>query len=112
VGAYGIPGDPAGMRALAANLRAQSAVVAVGSTRVDRSVDAIDYQGPAATRFRGTIGMWQFASAGLRSELEHLAALLEHEAARVAALQEQARREHERREREAREQAAKAGSGR
>jgi len=100
MGAYGITGDPVGMRALAAFLRSQAAITVQGSTRVDRGLDAIDYQGPAATRLKGDLGSWQFMSAGMRSEYEHTAALLEHEAARVQALQEEARREAERRARQ------------
>jgi uncharacterized protein YukE len=111
VGAYGIAGDPAGMRALAAYLRTRAGGLGLLGSRIAGNVNGMIYQGPAASAFKGDIGQWQFAAGATRYRLEHLADLLTHEAARVEALQEEARREHERREREARER-AQARSGR
>lgn len=106
MGAYGIPGDPAGMRALAATVRAQVDGHGVLGSRIAANVGGMVFLGPAASTFKGDIGEWQFAGAGTRYRLERVAELLVREAASVEAQQAEARREAERREREERERTA------
>ena len=47
-----IPGDPAGMRALALGLRADAAAIAIVATDVDGRVASTEFVGPAADRMR------------------------------------------------------------
>ena len=96
MGLHGVPGDPAGMRALAGLLRGQAAVVAGAARGVEQAVKGIVFEGPAADRFRRELALWQFGPAAVTGELERLAALLERGAASVEAAQEEAARRAER----------------
>ncbi len=47
--------DPEAMRAVAARLRAQSERLAAGSQRIHARAGALDFEGPAASRFRDQV---------------------------------------------------------
>ena len=94
MGAYGIPGDPEGMRALARRLREEAAGMALLGARLDRTVDGMRYfAGPLARRVRGELGRWQLERMGYESGLVRMADRLVLEAARVEAEQREAERE-------------------
>ena len=88
-----IPGDPAGMRALAASLRTDATPIAVVATSLKAPLDAVEVVGPAADR-----------CVRLAERLADTAALLERSASEVEAAQ----RERERRLAEMREEALAA----
>lgn len=103
MGAYGIPGDPAGMRALAAYLRGQADFLGSVANSVVGPVRGMEFEGPAATAFRGRMGTLQFAIDADVSKLNDVAGRLLRAAAEVEAAQaEAARQERLREEAEAR----------
>jgi uncharacterized protein YukE len=110
VGAYGIPGDPAGMRALAQLVRAQAYAVDGVGRRVHGKLSPMVYSGPAASRCRANVNQWEQGRASVERALDELAFALEAEAARVEEEQRQARLEQERREQAERERAARGTS--
>lgn len=96
-------GDPEGMRAKAASLRAQADEVQAAAALLRQSMGSTDFSGPAAQRFRHAMAGWQQQTAGLSGQLHSLAdclsraaSELERERAEVAAynrrMQELARR--------------------
>lgn len=91
MGAYGVVGDPAGMRRLAAVLRREAGLAAYAGGRVSRAVEGMVYEGPAAQRFRADVGWAQFERQGLVARMNDLADRLLRAAAEVELLQEQAR---------------------
>ena len=83
---FGIPpvvGDPAGMRALAAQLRAQAEQVTQGAANVQRAVGGMSFQGPAATRLRADESAVSGRARSTASDLGDIAALLDRAAGRV-----------------------------
>ena len=58
-----VTGDPASMRAAAAQLRANAETLSGVASQVDGSVVGMTYAGPAADRFRGSIAT-RAASSG------------------------------------------------
>jgi hypothetical protein len=109
MGAYGIPGDPAGMRALAAYLRGQADFLASAASAVVGSVRGMEFEGPAASAFRQRIGSLRSAIDADVSQLNDVAGRLLRAAADVEAAQaEAARQERLREEAEARRSRAAA----
>ena len=107
MGAYGIPGDPAGMRALAATLRVHAAGIASLESWLAGELAGMVFEGPAAERF------WAEAESGARRRVQYavrlldVANLLESSAAEVEAAQrEAARRIEEQRQAELAERRA------
>ena len=83
---FGIPpvvGDPAGMRALAAQLRAKAEQVTHGSVTIANAVSNMSFQGPAAGRVRnqGTALVGRSRSAA--GDLGEIADLLDRAAGQV-----------------------------
>jgi hypothetical protein len=99
-----VPGDPAGMRALASSLRADGALIATIATSLEGRVDTVEFVGPAATRFEGRMGASVRRCVRVAERLIEAAALLERSAAEVEAAQ----RERERRLTEMRAEALAA----
>ena len=109
MGAYGIPGDPEGMRALAAYLRGQADFLGSAANAVVGPVRGMEFEGPAANAFRQRMGSLQFAIDADVSQLNDVAGRLLRAAAEVEAAQaEAARQERLREEAEARRAKAAA----
>lgn len=87
-----IPGDPAGMRAKAAELRARAEGVSVWADRLAGQVGRMEYQGPAANRLRDRMSGWQQGVKSAAGELAELADVLLRSAAEVEARQRAAGR--------------------
>jgi hypothetical protein len=82
-----VPGDPAGMRALAAGLRSDAQAIGdVGSSLKSR-FDSIDFYGPAADRIEGQTSNVGKVCTDVASGLIEAASLLETWAGRVEARQ-------------------------
>jgi uncharacterized protein YukE len=110
-----IPGDPAGMRAKAARLRSQADQVLTWVGQIDRKVDGMEFEGPAAKHIHTQMHTWSTDMKQAGHELHDLADLLQRSAGDVETRQAaEARRqaaqeaEEERRKREA----AAGGGGR
>ena len=88
-----VPGDPAGMRALAATLRSSAEGIAVVAAQTAGTIDGLEFFGPAATRIDDEVRGMSGRAGGLADELISTAALLERAASEVEA--EQAARERE-----------------
>lgn len=93
-------GDPGGMRAKAASLRSQADQTGAAAQRIASTVRGVEFEGPAATRFRHKMAWWQFGISGLVAELHAAADALLRGASQVevaqrqhAALQQQALQE-------------------
>ena len=99
-----IPGDPAGMRALAASLRNDATQIAVVAKSLKAQLDAVEFVGPAADRFEDRLRASSSRCVRLAERLADTAALLERSASEVEAAQ----RERERRLAEMREEALAA----
>jgi superfamily II RNA helicase len=113
MGAYGVAGDPAGMRRLAAVLRREADLAGLAGGQIAKAVQAMVFEGPAADRFKGQIGWAQMERQGLVTRLHDLADRLLRAAAEVEAEQERARlRELERERAEQAERAAQAAARR
>ena len=109
MGAYGIPGDPAGMRALAAYLRGQAEFLGSAADAVVGPVRGMEFEGPAANAFRQRMGTLQSAIDADVARLDDVASRLLRAAAEVEAAQaEAARQERLREESEARRARAAA----
>ena len=80
-------GDPAGMRDLAAQLRAEADRLGSLSDSVNGVAANTDFVGPAADRFRDDVGGSQQTLAVHAAELLDLAAALEASASEVEAAQ-------------------------
>ena len=90
-----IPGDPAGMRALAGALRGDAATVAIVASQVNSRMAETQFVGPAADRLRDTIGSYQTRCVRLAQQLVDVAGLLERTATEVEAAQRARQREIE-----------------
>jgi uncharacterized protein YukE len=102
-----IPGDPAGMRALAAALRADATRLAALAAGLLTRVQALEFYGPAADRFDQRMEESSRRVVGLAERLLALAALLESSATEVEAAQ----RARELKLAEMRREAAQAAAG-
>jgi hypothetical protein len=102
-----VPGDPAGMRALAAALRADAAGVGETATAVRGRVDSLEFYGPAADAIEQRIARSSKACALVAERLLFVAAALERGASEVEAAQ----RERLRKLEELRREAARAAAG-
>ena len=103
-----IPGDPAGMRALAGELRGRAGVVAAVSGTLARRVEATLFVGPAAERFRERIAASGERCRALSERLLAVSSLLESAATEVEAAQRERERRLAELRREAAERAARA----
>jgi hypothetical protein len=95
-----VVGDPAGMRALAAALRSDAAMVAVVAADASATVDGLEFFGPAADRIAASVRSSSRQGGELAEQLMATAALLERAAADVEAQQRARERELERLQRE------------
>jgi uncharacterized protein YukE len=104
-----IPGDPAGMRALAAFLRGIASDVGSQSSDLRGEVASMTFEGPAGDAFRERMQSLTERARPAADELLELAGLLERSATEVEAAQ----RERERRlaEMEAEERAVAERAG-
>jgi hypothetical protein len=82
-----VVGDPAGMRALAAALRSDAAMVAVVAADGAAVVDGLEFYGPAADRIDAGVRSACKQGGHLADQLMSTAALLERAAADVEAQQ-------------------------
>ena len=90
------------MRAEAAMLRSQAEALASLAQQVQARVESIEFEGPAATRFRGAMADQGRRAAQLAGELQDLANYVLRAAARVDAQIAELRRQEEiQRQREA-----------
>jgi hypothetical protein len=83
---FGIPpvvGDPAGMRALAAQLRAKAEQVTHGSVGIANAVSNMTFQGPAASSVRGDGTALVGRARSAAGDLGEIADLLDRAAGRV-----------------------------
>lgn len=87
-----IPGDPAGMRALAAALRADATAVAVLSSELGTRVHAAEFYGPAADQVEARIDASGRRCMALVERLLEVARLLDVSAAQVEAAQRERER--------------------
>ena len=91
------------MRAEAALLRSQAEALASLAQQLQARVEGVEFEGPAATRFRGSVADQSRRAAQLAGELQDLANYVLRAAARVDAQLAELRRQEELR-REALEQ--------
>jgi hypothetical protein len=91
-----IPGDPAGMRALAAALRTNAEGIAVVAAQTAAGVENLEFYGPAADRIDGEVRTGAGRAGRLADELMTTAGLLERSASDVEAAQAAQQRELER----------------
>jgi uncharacterized protein YukE len=103
-----IPGDPAGMRALAASLRGDAATIASLADGLGAEVAGMTFEGPAATEFFDRMQATRQRCSDLATRLLDLASLLEVSATEVEAAQRERERRLEEMRREAAEEAAVA----
>ena len=78
-----IPGDPAGMRALAGSLRRTADQISQVDADVGSTVSAMTFEGPAGDRFRAAASRSGRAATGAADNLQGLGDLLERSAAEV-----------------------------
>jgi hypothetical protein len=102
-----VPGDPAGMRALAAALRADASGLAETAAAVLARVESLEFYGPAADRIQGRVGVSCKTCAQVAERLLLVAAALERGASDV----EEAQRARLRRLEELRREAARSAAG-
>jgi hypothetical protein len=102
-----VPGDPAGMRALAAALRSDASGLAETAAAVLGRIDGLEFYGPAADRIDARMGATCRRCGAVAEELLVLAAVLERAAAQVEAEQRARQRQLE----ELRRSAAEAAAG-
>jgi hypothetical protein len=102
MGAFGVHGDPAGMRQLAAQCRARADSLMQAVGQAERSVRSMHFDAPAATRLRQQLAEETAASRadahalmGLADRLVQGAAGVEREVASRRAAQERERRARE-----------------
>jgi hypothetical protein len=88
-----VPGDPAGMRALAAGLRSDAQAVGEIGSALRTRFESIDFYGPAADRIEGETGKVGRVCTDVANGLIETASLLETWAGRVEARQAAAVRE-------------------
>jgi hypothetical protein len=82
-----VPGDPAGMRALAAALRNDAASTGLVAVDVARRFDGLEFYGPAADRIAADVASSSRACGDVADQLLVTAALLERSASEVEAAQ-------------------------
>jgi uncharacterized protein YukE len=82
-----IPGDPAGMRALAASLRADAATTAMVAAGLKGQLDGLEFVGPAADRFFDATHASEARCVRTAERLVDTSALLERSATEVEAAQ-------------------------
>lgn len=80
---YLAPGDPASMRAAAAQLRLRAETLGRVASNVDRDVAALTYVGPAADRFREAIATSSSNLHAVSSRMVNVADTLTRQAAVV-----------------------------
>ena len=95
-----VPGDPEGMRVLAAALRSDATVLAQVATETAATLDGLEFFGPAATRIDGRVAGDTRLAGQVAVELVDAAAMLERSASEVEAQQAARERELERLRRE------------
>jgi hypothetical protein len=95
-----VVGDPAGMRALAAQLRGDAQMVAVVAAHAASLVDGLEFFGPAADRIDGSVRSSTRQAGSLADQLLSVASLLERSASDVEWLQACRERELEKLRRE------------
>lgn len=78
-----VPGDPAGMRALAASLRGDADRIGGFASTTGTAVDAMTFEGPAATRIRGRVRGARRSLASAADALTAIAGTLERSASEV-----------------------------
>lgn len=71
-----IPGDPVGMRAKAHRLQAYADQVFTWADRVNKKVDGMRFEGPAAKRIRNKMHAWNTNMKRSGTEIQELAQLL------------------------------------
>lgn len=102
-----VPGDPVGMRALAAALRTDASGLAETAAAVLARVDSLEFYGPAANRIQGRVGVSCKNCAQVAERLLFIAGALERGAAEVEAAQRARLRKLE----ELRREAARSAAG-
>jgi hypothetical protein len=95
-----VVGDPAGMRALAAALRSDAAMVAIVAADASATIDGLEFYGPAADRVEARVRSSSRQGGELAEQLMSTSALLERAAADVEAQQRAREQELERLRRE------------
>jgi hypothetical protein len=103
-----VPGDPAGMRALAAQLRSDAVMAAVLSSGLAARVESAEFYGPAADRLEARMDASERRSKQIGERLLELARVLDVAAAQVEAEQ----RERERKLAELRRELVPGGGSR
>ena len=83
-----IPGNPAGMRALAGTLRGLASDVASQATDATGEVKSMTFEGPAGDAFRERMQSLTERARAVADQLQQLAALLERSATDVEAAQQ------------------------
>jgi hypothetical protein len=101
-----VPGDPAGMRALASQLRSDAVLAAVLSSGLAARVESAEFYGPAADRMEARMQASERRSKQVADRLLELARVLDVAAAEVEAAQ----RERERKLAELRRELAPGGA--
>jgi hypothetical protein len=102
-----VPGDPAGMRALAAALRADASSLSEAAAAVRGRIDSLEFYGPAADRIQNRIGRSCQSCTNVGDRLLLVAAALERGATEVEAEQRARLRKLE----ELRREAVRAAAG-
>lgn len=82
-----VPGDPAGMRVLAAALRNDASLLAVIAAETASTVENLEFFGPAATRLDGRVAGASRSVGNVAQELLSAAGTLERSASEVEAAQ-------------------------
>jgi uncharacterized protein YukE len=82
-----VPGDPAGMRALASTLRGHAGAVGGLASGIDSDVSGMTFEGPAAETFRTRMANVVDAYRDAQTHLHDLAGKLETAATEVEAQQ-------------------------
>jgi hypothetical protein len=95
-----VPGDPEGMRLLAAAFRNDAASLAQVAAETSAMLDGLEFFGPAATRIDGRVAGDTRTAEQVAIELADAAAVLERSASEVEAQQVARERELERLRRE------------
>lgn len=110
MGAYGVIGDPAGMRQLAAQCRAHAAQLSELAARAEQTVNGMRFEAPAANRIRERV---RHQSAGRRADAQALSALADRLAQGASRVEREVadRRRAARRAAEARAKSAGGGGG-
>lgn len=78
-----VPGDPAGMRALAGSLRRSAEQISQVDADIGSAVSSMTFEGPAGNRFRAAATASGRAVTAAADSLQSLADLLERSAAEV-----------------------------